>query len=392
MQSIKFCFIVTLLFVFPNNVSAAGVHHARVCSVAKKGGLASCNAQVVVDAQGHPLFRSVPLGFSPQQLRSAYGVSGQANTPSVVAIVDAYDDPTIKKDLDMFSRKFGLSILPDCQGLPTNALPCFTKMNQRGKKALPVPNAGWAMEIALDVEAVHALCENCSILLVEADSPNTKNLLFAEDTAVAAGAQVISNSWGGPEFVGEVTLDSHFKQTGIAYVFSSGDSGYGVQYPAASQFVTAVDGTSLFMSGMSYKDENAWSGAGSGCSMFEPKPLWQKDGQCSGRTVADVSAVADPTTGTAVYSSTSPNGKKGWFMAGGTSLAAPIVAAIYAMAGDITGDIRANSAPYLRGSKKNLHDVSGGKNGDCSFNYLCEGVTKYDGPTGLGSPKGLGAF
>ncbi len=177
----------------------------------------------------------------------------------------------------------------------------------------------------------------------------------------------------------------------MAITVSSGDNGYGTQYPAASPYVTAVGGTSLFMNGNIYKDENAWSGAGSGCSQYETKPVWQTDKLCPGRTVADVSAVADPATGFAIYTQSAPNSKHGWLQAGGTSLAAPLIAAIYAL-GSISNTQLANSLPYVQGNKQNLHDVVGGTNGDCGSSYLCAAKTKYDGPTGLGTPKGTGAF
>ena len=281
--------------------------------------------------------------------------------------------------------------LPACSGdIAKSSVPCLQKTDQKGGKKFPSFNSSWATEIALDVEAVHALCENCSILLVEAASPSMKNLLAAEDFA-ASKANVISNSWGGPELANETTLDSHFNQPGVAIVASSGDSGYGVQYPAASPYITAVGGTSLYLNTSGgYKDENAWSGAGSGCSNYEVKPTWQNDTKCTGRTVADVSAVADPQTGFAIYTQSAPNGKKGWVIAGGTSLAAPIIAAVYALSGNINK--QTNGLPYLLGSKSNLHDVVGGSNGTCSPSYLCAGKTKYDGPTGLGSPKGVSAF
>jgi subtilase family serine protease len=311
-----------------------------------------------------------------------------------VAIVDAYDDPTIKNDLDSYSKKFGLPVLPVCNGAVNKSLtPCFSKVGQRGTPALPKANGGWAMEIALDVETVHAVCEDCSILLVEATSPNMRNLMMSVDTAVKLGASAVSNSYGGPEFAGEKSFDSHFKVNGVAFTVSSGDSGYGTEYPAASPFVTAVGGTSLFLtSGGKYRDENAWDGAGSGCSQFEPKPAWQTDARCSGRTVADVSAVADPATGMAIYTTTSQKGQKGWFTVGGTSLASPLIAAVYALSGKISSVSLANSLPYNFGNKNNLHDVIGGSNGNCYPLYLCSGKTKYDGPTGLGSPNGTDAF
>jgi len=382
------------IFCAPAISKADTTHNGRVCTMAKKQGLASCNARVLTDAKGNFLVKQSPAGFSPVDLKNAYNLSGRALRNPIVAIVDAYDDPTIKNDLDVYSKQFGLPILPNCKtDILKSSVPCFAKLSQRGTSALPKANGGWAVEIALDVETVHAVCENCSILLVEATSPNMNNLMMSVDTAVKAGAVAVSNSYGGPEFAQEKQFDSHFNHPGIAFTVSSGDSGYGVEYPAASPFVTAVGGTSLYLDGGGkYKNENAWSGAGSGCSQFENKPSWQTDTKCSGRTVADVSAVADPATGVAIYTTTSPKGQKGWFTVGGTSLSAPLIAAVYALSGNIPKNQQANGLPYSLGSRSNLHDVVGGSNGDCSPAYLCTGKTKYDGPTGLGSPNGPGAF
>ncbi len=385
--------IATLLLLTPFFSKAQSVSkHGRVCSITKTGGLASCHIQVLLDSNNIPLVSGSPMGYGPTQLRGAYGVSGRAAGTPIITIVDAYDDPTIKNDLDAYSLQFHLPVLPLCKiAAAKSTVPCLQKINQTGGKAVPAANGDWSMEIALDVEASHAMCENCSLILVEAKSPNMTNLFTAVDTAAKTGAIAVSSSWGGPEYKGETKLDKHFNHSGSAFTVSSGDSGYGVQYPAASPFVTAVGGTSLYMNGNSYSNEDAWSGAGSGCSRFEAKPAWQKDVLCKGRTVADVSAVADPSTGAAIYSSTSPKGQKGWFTAGGTSLAAPIIAGIYALGG-LTKNQTANSLPYLFGNKNNLHDVVGGSNGICNPSYLCTGKTKYDGPTGLGSPNGLGAF
>jgi subtilase family serine protease len=393
MQNKYVLLTIITFFLLPAMCKADSTHNGRVCSVAKKQGLASCNAHVLTDAKGNFLVSKSPAGFTPNDLRNAYSLSGHASGNQIVAIVDAYDDPTIKSDLDIYSAKFNLPILPACKGdVIKSSVPCFTKQNQRGTLSLPKTNGGWAVEIALDVETVHAVCQNCSILLTEADSPNIKNLMASVDVSIKAGAAAVSNSYGGPEFSGETVFDWHFKHPGVAFTVSSGDSGYGVQYPAASPYVTAVGGTSLYLNGGKYKNEDAWSGAGSGCSQFEPKPAWQTDARCPGRTVADVSAVADPATGVAVYTTTSPKGQKGWFTVGGTSLAAPLIAAVYAVSGNIPKSQLANGLPYNLGSRSNLHDVVGGSNGQCSPSYLCSGKTSYDGPTGLGSPNGTGAF
>jgi subtilase family serine protease len=169
---------------------------------------------------------------------------------------------------------------------------------------------------------------------------------------------------------------------------SSGDGGYGVEFPAAANTVTAVGGTTLKLnSDNTYQSESAWSGSGSGCSAYVAKPSWQTDAGCAMRTVADVSADADPNTGAAVYDSVRYQGQQGWFQVGGTSLAAPLVASVYALAGN--GATITGSYPYEHTSA--LNEVSSGSNGSCG-NYLCTAGTGYDGPTGRGSPNGTGGF
>ncbi len=345
-------------------------------------GVASCAAQVVAAADGTPLATGTPPAgaYGPAQFHSAYNLPTTAPNAQTVAIVDAYDDPSIEADLANYSSYYGL---PAC----TTANGCFKKVNQSGTTFYPLKNAGWALEIALDVETAHAICQNCKILLVEANSPSTANLYAAENEAVKLGATAISNSWATGEYANETADDANFNHPGVAITASSGDAGYGVEYPAASRYVTAVGGTTLALgSGGSYAGESAWSGSGSGCSAYESKPAWQTDIGCSRRSVADVSADADPNTGAAVYDTTSYYGQTGWFQVGGTSLSSPLIASVFALAGGYGGP----SAPY--GNSGLLHDVTSGSNGSCSPFYLCTGVAGYDGPTGLGSPNGLGAF
>ncbi|MDE2399780.1 MAG: S53 family peptidase [Patescibacteria group bacterium] len=374
-----------------NHMSAVAVNHIPVCSPGESGVSARCHSRVVVDANGQPKATSLPAGFGPAQLRGAYNLSGTANTKQIIAIVDAYNDPNILSDLNTYSSKFGLPSMNNCA--VSSATPCFQKVSQRGDTSYPSTNAGWSLEIALDVETAHALCQNCSILLVEADSNSFANLIAAEDRAQTMGANVISNSWGGGEFSSETTTtyDGHFNKPGIAITFSSGDSGYGVEYPAASKYVTAVGGTTLTLNGNNYVGETAWSGAGSGCSAYETQPSFQNflnPSICSNRAVADVSADADPNSGAAVYDSVRYQGRSGWFKVGGTSLASPIIAATYALAGN-TSTIN-NGFPYAN-VLNNLHDIISGSNGSCG-NLLCTAVAGYDGPTGLGSPLGTNAF
>jgi subtilase family serine protease len=341
------------------------------------GRTARCNSRVIVDANGNPVASPLPAGYGPTQFRTAYGLTSTGSASQTIGIVDAYNAPNIESDLATYSSTYGL---PAC----TTANGCFHKVNQTGGSAYPRSDRGWALEISLDVEIAHAICPSCHILLVEAKSNSFTNLLVAEDYATGH-ATVVSNSWGGSEFSGETSYDSHF-HTSVPITVSSGDSGYGVEYPAASQYVTAVGGTTLHLTSADARSsEIAWSGAGSGCSAYEAKPVWQTDTGCARRSVADVSADADPATGAAVYDSYAYQGRSGWFQVGGTSLSAPLIAAVYALAGGGSA-----STPYSHTSA--LFDVTSGSNGSCGGSYLCTAVPGYDGPTGLGTPVGTGAF
>lgn len=219
-----------------------GERHIRVCAAPGHGnGAAECNARVVVDAKGAPKAQSLPSGYGPAQFRGAYGLTGSSS--KTIAIVDAYNDPNIKSDLDKYDSTYGLPFFPDCSASVTAS--CFQKVNQRGGTSYPATNSGWALEIALDVEVAHGICPTCKLLLVEADSNSYANLFAAVDRAVAMNADVVSMSWGSGEFSGETSFDSHFNVSGVAFTTSSGDSGFGSSYPAASPKVTAVGGTSL---------------------------------------------------------------------------------------------------------------------------------------------------
>jgi hypothetical protein len=339
-------------------------------------GFAHCDA---VARQLAPLTaRSASAGppYTPNDIQSAYELADKAATDGgdqTVAIVDAYDNPNAESDLAVYRSTYGL---PAC----TTANGCFTKVNQTGGSTMPAPDSGWAGEIALDVDMVSAVCPHCKILLVETNSASMLDLFAGVTMASTLGATQISNSWGGSEFSYEQILDPTLALS-VPITVSSGDDGYGVEYPAASAHVTAVGGTSLHpASNARGWSENAWDGAGSGCSKYIPKPAWQEDGGCATRTVADVSAVADPYTGVAVYNTYGGGGP--WWQAGGTSAAAPIVAASYALIGDsATGP----SFPYSNASDYN--DVTSGTNGNCSTAYFCESFVGFDGPTGIGTPN-----
>ena len=342
---------------------------------------ARCHAIVVTDSKGQPLVTSTPRGFGPSDLRSAYALGSAAGAGQTVAIVDAYDDPYAASDLSTYRAQYGLTACTTTNG-------CFRKVNATGGSTPPRGNSGWAEEESLDLDMVSAICPSCHILLVEASSASMTDLGTAVNTAARMGAVAISNSYGGSEYSGESSWDSaYYYHPGIAITASSGDGGYGVEYPAASPYVTAVGGTSLTRTSNARGwTESAWSGAGSGCSAYEPKPSWQTDTGCAHRTVADVSADANPNTGVAVYDSYRVSG---WLEFGGTSVASPIVASVYALANN-AASLTYGSYPYSNISS--LFDVTSGSNGSCGGSYLCTAGAGYDGPTGLGTPDGISAF
>ncbi len=367
---------------------SGNTYHTAVCARGNPLGTARCHSHVVTDSRGNPLLGKAagaspnvtPSGFGPNDLRTAYSLASASTSGGVgktIAIVDAYGYPNAEADLAVYRNQYGL---PAC----TVALGCLKIVNQTGGSTLPRTDSGWDQEQALDLDMASAICPNCKILLVQASSSSFANLAAGVDYAASAPTvAAISNSYGGSEYSGEVTDQSHYNNPtarGIAVTVSSGDSGYGVQFPAASSNATAVGGTHLVLG----SGETAWSGAGSGCSAYIAKQGWQKDTGCAKRTVADVSAVADPNTGVAVYG---PNhGKSQWLVFGGTSVAAPLIAGVYA----ISGSVVPTSTTYTNAAT--LNDVTSGSNGSCGGTYLCTAGTGYDGPTGLGTPKGTSAF
>ncbi len=355
---------------------------------------------VVHSAASSALTASRPASgtLSPEQLRAAYGLSqaAQASNKGTIAIVDAYNDTHATGDLARYRSYYGL-------GACKMSTKCLRVVNQKGTTAwLPKGSSSWAEEESLDLDMVSAICPKCKIILVEANNTGIGALSAAEDTAVRLGAKFISNSWGGSEFNTEGNYDSHFNHPGVAITVASGDSGWGIQYPAVSPYVTAVGGTTLWMKGRTRTEEKVWSqgakdGTGSGCSLVEAQPSWQQSysSGCANRIDNDVAADADPRTGPAVYDSSPPSGQglpKGWQQLGGTSASSPIIAAVYALAnaggappkGFTTGSLYLNATAGLR-------DIRIGSNGSCG-SYLCMAGSGYDGPTGLGVPSGVNAF
>lgn len=319
-----------------------------------------------------------PRGYGPAQLRSAYRLPAQGAGGQRVAIVAAFDDPRADADLAVYRRTFRLPPCPAANG-------CLRIVDDHGGTGHPRVSRPWAAETSLDLDMVSAACEQCSILLVEAASDGIADMYRAVRQAVAQGATELSLSWGTREFPGETDFDATFAAAGIPVTAASGDLGYGAGYPAASPYVTAVGGTTLRPGGSARGwSEEAWSGSGSGCSRYEPKPVWQVDSGCSGRTVADLAVLADPNLGVAVYDSLplGSGGEAGWTVLGGTSVGAPLVAGAYALAG---GGAASASGLYRT---PRLHDVVSGANGSCWPGYLCAAGPGYDGPTGLGTLSG----
>jgi subtilase family serine protease len=294
-------------------------------------------------------------------------------------VVDAFAHPNALGDLTAYRNQFGLGA------------PSLTQVSQTGGSIGTVSaDIGWGQEEMLDLEMVSAMCPACKILYVGASSASFTDLAAAVNRAATLGAKVISNSYGGREFSTETSLAGAYAHSGVAITASSGDSGYGAQVPAAFNTLTAVGGTSLRLTATgSRQSETVWSGAGSGCSAYISKPSWQHDSACSKRTIADVSAVADPATGVSVYDSFGSSGGANWYVFGGTSVAAPLIGGIYALGS--TSGVPAQLAYTNAGS---LFDVTSGSNGRCTHGknttgkYLCTGVAGYDGPSGNGTPRG----
>jgi len=362
----------------------------HLCATAAPGH-ASCFAQRRTDIKqrlASAVAAAAPSGLSPANLHSAYNLPSTGGSGLTVAVVDAYNDPNAESDLATYRSTYGLSSCTKANG-------CFKQVSQTGSTtSLPTNDTGWAGEEALDIDMVSAVCPNCNIILVEANSANDTDLGIAENEAVSLGAKFVSNSWGGSESSSQTSEDtSYFKHPGVAITVSAGDSAYGAEYPATSQYVTAVGGTALSTSSNSRGwSESVWhtsstEGTGSGCSAYDPKPSWQTDSGCSKRMEADVSAVADPATGVAVYDT---YGGSGWAVYGGTSASSPIIAGVYALAGTPGSSDYPAKYPYSHTS--NLYDVTSGNNGSCSTAYFCTAGTGYDGPTGWGTPNGTTAF
>lgn len=348
------------------------------------------NRAIAAGITGKP---SRPVGLTPRELQAAYRLPVSSRSRRTVAVSIAFNTPHLASYLAKYRGYFKL---PPC----TAASGCFRVVNEYGRsdpKRLPPSGvrSGWDLEATLDVSMISAACPHCKIIVVEAKSTSLGDLARTDDTAAAMGAQVISNSYGGRETGSAVAFAKSYDHPGHTIVVSSGDGGYSAaNFPADLSTVTAVGGTTLAPAHNKRGwRERTWTdfpfaADASGCSAYEPKPAWQHDPHCPGRTVADVSAVASNVP---VYNPT----YGGWVTVAGTSVSAPLVAGIYALAGN-AARLRPGFAYRHR---RFLFDVTKGSNSffvpsedDCGNDYLCVAKKGYDAPTGLGTPDGIGAF
>jgi len=363
------------------SVSTASASHGRItfqhaCALVPAGQarcaalvaqLTGSNQALAVSPDANSTGGSAPYG--PANLHSAYNLPTTASGTPTVGIVDAFNDPNAAKDLATYRSKFGL---PAC----TTSTGCLRIVNQTGGTSLPRNNSGWALEESLDLDMVSAICQNCHILLVEATSATNTNLGTAVNEAVKLGAIAVSNSYGENEFSGESsTCSSFYQHNNVAVTASSGDGGLGVSYPAVCQTVIGVGGTTLNSNGT----ETTWNtssteGAGGGCSTMIAKPSWQSSSLtgCNNKAVSDVSAVADPNTGVFVEDTFN---EPGGLEVGGTSASSPIIAATFALAGNVSTTTTPATLPW--GHASSLFKVGG---------------ASYSFQGGLGSPNGTGAF
>ena len=352
--------------------------HARCFAVVRTP---ASHAIIAAAAQDGPALTAL----TPADIRVAYHLPA-TGAGETVAIVDAFGDSSAESDLATFRSFFGL---PAC----TAASGCFRKVDQSGGTSYPPDDPGWGLETSLDLDAVSSACPACNILLVEGNSASVPDLSAAENEAVTLGAKFISNSYGTNEDPGLLSFASAYEHPGVAITVSSGDAGNIVEWPSSDPDVTSAGGTTLARDAGSARGwgETAWDSGGSGCSTIEPQPAYQLGVTtgCAMRATADVSADADPATGLAVFDTL---GSGGWLQVGGTSLAAPLITSMYALAGvPVPGTSPVNYPYHDPAEAADLFDVTQGSNGGCG-DLLCNAGTGWDGPTGLGSPDGVGAL
>jgi len=338
---------------------------------------------------------TTPKGWGAKAIESAYKLPLTKGKGQTIGIVDAFSTPHLAADLGVYRKQYGL---PPC----TTASGCLRIVNQQGK-ASPLPHAdpfGWGVEETLDVAMVSAACPLCKIVIVEGKTPSFANLAASENTAVRLGANVVSNSYGARENGFAQAYAKAYNQPGHVIVVSTGDFGYtAANFPANLRSVTAAAGTKLSRANNARGwTESVWNdgfgASGSGCSAYVPKPAWQHDPHCPGRTVGDVAAVA---TNIPIYDSSIPKKFGGpWISIGGTSASSPLIAGIYGLAGNATtvkpGSEYAHASSLFDVTKGNNDWFNNAHGKSCGSDYLCVAKKGYDAPTGLGTPDGIGAF
>jgi subtilase family serine protease len=313
-----------------------------------------------------------PSGFGPSDIRNAYGVSALGGAKAI-AIVDAYHYPTALSDFNSFCSQFGLP--RETSSNPTASTNQVLQVVSQGS-GTPAVNADWNIEAALDIQWAHAMAPNAKIYLVEANTSNLSDMFLAVKKAAGLpNVKEVSMSWGAGEFSSETSADSTFASNGVVFFASTGDSQAVREYPSESPNVVAVGGTTLHMSHGAVTSEGPWMGSGGGISAYEARPSYQNNlASVVGkkRGAADISAVADPNTGVAIYC-------KGWMVVGGTSLSCPVMAGLVNRASSFLSSSNAELTKIYGGAGgKNFRKVVGAVSSSSLWNYA----------TGVGSPLG----
>ena len=328
-------------------------------------------------------------GMTPAQIQAFYGMPDKGGH-DVIAIVDAYDYPTALNDFNVFSAQFGLAQEPGASATASSNQ-VFQVVYAGG--ARPAGNGAWNQEAAVDIEWAHAMAPGAKIVLVESNSESDADLFAAVDVAAAiAGVKQVSMSWAGSEFAGEAAYESHFDRSGPVFFGCTGDTGKTATYPACSQYIVAVGGTSVTTGSTgAWVSETAWSDGGGGSSSQLPRPAWQDYVSAIGskRAIPDISAAADPETcGVAVYDSTAYQGKSGWMVVGGTSVSTPCMAGMV----NVSGAAAASTTQFLTSLYENrlktpypFRDITTGSNGFAAG-------PGWDFATGLGTPRDGGTL
>ena len=336
---------------------------------------------------------TLPYGLEPSDIYSAYSITAGGGAGVTIAIVDAYDSPNAAADLATFSSTYGL---PGCSSATPPVCSFFTKVNQTGGTSYPQRNSGWEVEINLDTQWVHAVAPYANILLVEANSSNTLDLMTAVQYA-SQHASVVSMSWGGGESRSQTSssMDGRLNVAGVTFLASSGDTGGKVEWPSSSPYVIAVGGTNLATNSNTGRVaipvvETAWSGSGGGCSSVESALAAQtgflpSTPACSARAVPDVSMDGGGSSAVAVYISK----QGGWYEVYGTSLSVQLYAGVMGIANSLRGTHLSSGLADLYAAAKSAYstdfrDITSGKAGRFSAG------PGWDFVTGLGSPLANG--